>query len=266
MSSSVLLSPMSITDDGAMNGSSPRAGGPSRRRSFTPAQKLEHLSAYEAACERSDGGGYLRRNGLYSSLISEWRRLRDAGVLAGKEPGAKVGRPSAEQALEIMGRAHALFGADLPERGHHRSARATRAAAQAALIDTYVELTDAGVTTRAAAVLTGLARATATRILTRRTGADPAPRVVVPTNRLSGLERTRVLAILDSAEFVDQPPLQVYATLLERGEYLCSVSTMYRILTQAGQVAERRRLARHPARVVPELVATGPGEPVKFSV
>ncbi len=99
MSSSVLSTPMSITDDGAMNGSpSPRAGGPSRRRSFTRAQKLEHLSAYEAACERSEGGAYLRRNGLYSSLISEWRRLRDAGVLAGKEPGAKVGRPSAEQA------------------------------------------------------------------------------------------------------------------------------------------------------------------------
>ena len=131
MSSSVLLSPLSFPDDGAMNGSSPRAGGPSRRRSFTPVQKLEHLSAYEAACERSDGGGYLRRNGLYSSLISEWRRLRDAGVLAGKEPGAKVGRPSAEQAeiarlrrllaererrlattetaLEIMGKAHALL-------------------------------------------------------------------------------------------------------------------------------------------------------------
>ena len=117
---------------GAMKGwLAPRAVGPSRRRSFTPAQKLEQLSAYEAACERSEGGAYLRRNGLYSSLISEWRRLRDAGVLAGKEPGAKVGRPSAEQAeiarlrrlladrerrlattetaLEIMGKAHALL-------------------------------------------------------------------------------------------------------------------------------------------------------------
>jgi transposase len=64
-------------------------------------------------------------------LISEWRRLRDAGVLEGKEPGTRVGRPSAEQAeigrlrrelaererrlattetaLEIMGKAHALL-------------------------------------------------------------------------------------------------------------------------------------------------------------
>ena len=143
MSRSVLSSPMSIVDDGAMgDSSSPRSGGPSRRRSFTPAQKLEHLAAYEAACENSQGGAYLRREGLYSSLISEWRRLRDAGVLEGKEPGATVGRPSAEQAeiarlrrqlndserklattetaLAIMGKAHALLeqiseGAD-PER------------------------------------------------------------------------------------------------------------------------------------------------------
>jgi len=84
-----------------MNGSSPRAGGPSRRRSFAPAQRLEHLAAYEAACKRFDGGAYLRRNGLYSSLISEWRRLRDAGVLAGKETGATIGRPSAEQAAIV---------------------------------------------------------------------------------------------------------------------------------------------------------------------
>jgi len=127
-------------------------------------------------------------------------------------------------------------------------------------MSTYVELTDAGVPTRDAAVLTGVSRSTATRTLRRRTGADPAPATVVPANRLSLADRTRVLEVLDSAEFVDQPPLQVYARLLERGQYLCSVSTMYRILADAGQVVERRRLARHPARAVPELVATGPGE------
>jgi len=133
-------------------------------------------------------------------------------------------------------------------------------------MSTYAELTDAGVTTRAAAVLTGVARATATRTLTRRAGTDPAPRLVVPANRLTDRERTRVLGVLDSTEFVDQPPLQVYATLLERGEYLCSVSTMYRILAEAGQVAERRRLARHPARTVPELVATGPGQVYSWDI
>ncbi len=69
-----------------------------------------------------------------------------------------------------------------------------------------------------------------------------------------------MLALLHSAEFVDQAPAEVHATLLGRGEYVCSVSTMYRILAQEKQIADRRRQARHPARVRPELVATGPGQ------
>jgi len=107
------------------------ARGPTSRRSFTSAQKLDHLAAYEAAVANGQGGAYLRSHGLYSSLISEWRRLRDAGVLAGKRPGEKIGRLSAEQveiarlsrqldkaerrlattqaALEIMGKAHELL-------------------------------------------------------------------------------------------------------------------------------------------------------------
>jgi transposase len=129
MTSTVLSSPSGIVDDREM--SSPRVGGPSRRRSFTPTQKLRHLAEYEAACQEGQGGSYLRREGLYSSLISEWRRLRDAGLLEGKEPGSRVGRPTAEQAelarlrrrvaeaeaklattqtaLDIMGKAHALL-------------------------------------------------------------------------------------------------------------------------------------------------------------
>ena len=54
--------------------------------------------------------------------------------------------------------------------------------------------------------------------------------------------------MLNSPRFVDQAPLQIYAQLLDEGVYLCSVSTMYRVLTQNTLVAERRRLARHPRR------------------
>ena len=72
--------------------------GLTSRRSFTSTQKLDHLAAYEAAAEHGQGGAYLRSHGLYSSLISEWRRFRDAGVLAGKRPGEKIGRLTAEQA------------------------------------------------------------------------------------------------------------------------------------------------------------------------
>ena len=74
-----------VREDGSMSNSGPRAGGPSSRRSFTPAQKLAHLDAYQRACDDGTGGGaYLRREGLYSSQITEWRKLRGAGVLEGK--------------------------------------------------------------------------------------------------------------------------------------------------------------------------------------
>ena len=92
---------IAVRDDSSMSSSSspgPRSGGPTSRRTFTPAQKLDHLAAYEAAILRNEGGGYLREQGIYSSQITEWRKLRDAGVLAGKKPGEKIGRLTAEQA------------------------------------------------------------------------------------------------------------------------------------------------------------------------
>jgi hypothetical protein len=78
------MSPLIEGDNEQMSSQHPRSDGPRRRRVFTPSEKLANLNAYEAACEQSDGGGYLRREGLYSSLISEWRKQRDAGVLTGK--------------------------------------------------------------------------------------------------------------------------------------------------------------------------------------
>ncbi len=66
--------------------------------------------------------------------------------------------------------------------------------------------------------------------------------------------------MLNSERFCDQAPAQIWATLLDEGRYLASVSTMYRILRAQHQVRERRRQARHPAHVKPELVADGPNQ------
>lgn len=58
-----------VREDGSMRNSGPRAGGPTPRRSFTPAQKLAHLDAYRRACDDGTGGGaYLRAEGLYPDL------------------------------------------------------------------------------------------------------------------------------------------------------------------------------------------------------
>ena len=64
-----------------------------RRRTFTAQYKLDILAAYEAAGP-GEKGALLRREGLYSSHIVDWRRGRDAGVLAG--PARPRGRPVAD--------------------------------------------------------------------------------------------------------------------------------------------------------------------------
>jgi putative transposase len=96
--------------------------------------------------------------------------------------------------------------------------------------------------------------------------AEPSP---VPTAKrrrqlqpraLSEPERGRLLEILHSQRFADAAPATVYATLLDEGVYLGSESTMYRLLRERGETGDRRRHATHPAKVKPELVASGPNQ------
>ena len=49
---------------------------------------------------------------------------------------------------------------------------------------------------------------------------------------------------MNSRDFIDLPPVQIYARLLDAGIYLCSISTFYRVLEENRQVKERRRQAR----------------------
>ena len=73
---------------------------------------------------------------------------------------------------------------------------------------------------------------------------------------LSAAERQHVKETLYSERFVDQAPREVYAALLDEGEYLCSVRTMYRLLDGDQAVQERRDQLRHPHYQKPELLAT----------
>jgi putative transposase len=79
-----------------------------------------------------------------------------------------------------------------------------------------------------------------------------------PPNALTAAEREHVLEVLNSPRFADKSVAQAWATLLDEGVYLASMSTMHRVLRAAGQAGERRRQATHPPRVKPELLATGP--------
>jgi transposase-like protein len=94
-----VLDPVRVTGDaGQVTGErqehpNPEVPERARRRTFTAAYKQEVLAAYDAA-PAGEKGAILRREGLYSSLITEWRRARDAGALAGlKQPR---GRPAVD--------------------------------------------------------------------------------------------------------------------------------------------------------------------------
>ena len=102
----------------------------------------------------------------------------------------------------------------------------------------------------------GVARASLYRFCQPSSFTD-APQRSAPPRALEPAERQTILDQLNSERFVDQAPAQVYAALLDEGQYLCSVRTMYRILDQHDQVRERRNQLSHPAYQKPELLATG---------
>jgi putative transposase len=108
-----------------------------------------------------------------------------------------------------------------------------------------------------ACALVGRSRAGHYRAKTLRPAQPAAPRLA-PPNALSDAERAHILAVLTSDRFVDKSVAQVWATLLDEGTYLCSMSTMHRVLRANHAAGERRSQATHPTRARPELLATGP--------
>ena len=75
---------------------------------------------------------------------------------------------------------------------------------------------------------------------------------------LSEAERQTVLDAIHQPRFIDRSVPYIHATLWDEGTYHCSMSTKYRILHSVGEIGDRRDQATRPARVKPELCATGP--------
>jgi putative transposase len=127
------------------------------------------------------------------------------------------------------------------------------------VIDEHIDDLEAVTSTKRACTLLGASRATRYRRRRPPMPRPPAPRPA-PPNRLTEQERQRVLAVLRSEEYCDLAPAQVWARLLDDGVYLCSISTMYRLLAIAGENRERRRQRTHPAKKKPELIARRPNQ------
>jgi putative transposase len=127
--------------------------------------------------------------------------------------------------------------------------------------DTFTDLRAAGVPVRRACLLISRSRATHYRHAAP-VQLGPAPARASPGNgqALSAEERQDVLTLINIAANAELSIAQIWARELDAGNYLCSMSSMYRIARDAGQSRERRRLATHPAKVKPELLADGPSQ------
>lgn len=86
-------------------------------------------------------------------------------------------------------------------------------------------------------------------------------RVYEPPNKLSPEERAQVLSVANRAEFAHLPPSQIVPILADRGDYVASESTFYRVLREHHQLSHRQASRPSTARSQPKaLCATGPNQ------
>ena len=91
--------------------------------------------------------------------------------------------------------------------------------------------------------------------------------ITAPSNKLSESERQEVMRIANSAEYRDKSPAQIVPLLADKGVYVASESTFYRVLKSAGLDAHRGRskppVPRHKPK---ELVATAPNQVYSWDI
>ncbi len=197
-------------DTGVVDGTPGPAARP-RRRTFTAEYKARILDEYDALPAGSEQrGALLRREGLYSSHIAEWRKARDIGAREGLAPKAKQPRRTPEQveldrlrrrndrleaelqhtklALEITGKAHALGNA-LRERGLKDHVEA--------VIDEHLPDLEAATSTKRACALSPRRSSDARCPAPPATCAPSAPRPPSPPGYTYGCSAS--LAIVPSA-------------------------------------------------------------------
>ena len=81
-----------------------------------------------------------------------------------------------------------------------------------------------------------------------------------PVNKLTKEERQKILDICNSKEFQNMPPSQIVPILAERGEYIASESTFYRVLRDANQLTHRTPTRAKTYSKPRHFIATGPNQ------
>jgi len=122
-------------------------------------------------------------------------------------------------------------------------------------MDLVEDVSELEVSMVAACLAVGLSRATLYRAT--RPPMPPTVHQRAPSpRRLGDDERQGILDVMHGAEFLDQPPMEVFAKLLSRGVYLASIRTIYRVLAELGESKERRNQRSPHPYVKPSLTAT----------
>jgi len=85
-------------------------------------------------------------------------------------------------------------------------------------------------------------------------------RSYVPANKLSNQEREQIIAVANREEFAHLPPSQIVPQLADRGEYMASESTFYRVLREAGQLKHRQASRAARAHKPRPLEANAPNQ------
>lgn len=135
------------------------------------------------------------------------------------------------------------------------------------ILDAIAEAEAAGCTAEGACAQAGVCSRTVSRWRKGEGRGDQrqGPRHT-PANALSETERNQVLDVVNSTEFRDCSPKQIVPRLADRGDYLASESTVYRILREEVQLAHREPTKVRELRPVPSHVATGPNQVYSWDI
>ena len=118
----------------------------------------------------------------------------------------------------------------------------------------------AGARRARACAVAGLSLRTLQRWRHRPEDGRPLAVRPVPSNKLTPEEQAAVLAAANSPEFASRPPHQIVPRLADRGEYVASASTLYRLLQATGLQSSRGRARTPSRRTVTTHVATAPNQ------
>ncbi|MCI0571876.1 MAG: IS3 family transposase, partial [Myxococcaceae bacterium] len=254
---------------------------PQSPRRWTPEEKMRVMVAAQGL-EGEALGALLRREGLHEAQLQEWRAAA-AGALSGAStdalpPQSRKKLVAAEKRVKELERELRRKDKALAETaallvlekksdaglgrapGGGRGQRTEREEREVmlALVD---EAVAAGARLEVVCERLGLSERTIQRWRLPETAEDRrcGPHTT-PANKLTPGERERILSVANSEEFRDLSPKQIVPALADRGLYVASESSFYRVLSEAKQLAHRGRARAPVPRPKAEHTASAPNQ------